>query len=191
MGAWLDYDLFNQKPRDFFVTTNLSPLIFGCYDTANKSAIARKILAYIDFSGIDAFPGGVPTTLMQSGEQWDYPNAWAPLQHWLAEGLRTLDDEQATDLANKWTRRWTLSNYIAYKETKAMFEKVCTSNICVKQNCLSVYDLIEFSFLQYSAESLGGHGGGGEYDVQIGFGWSNGVIIDYLAKYGDTLKSYD
>lgn len=127
-GAWFDYDLINQKPRPYFVTTNLSPLVFGCYKTSDKSAIARKILAYIDATGIDAFPGGVPTTLMQTGEQWDYPNAWAPLQHWLAEGLRTLDDKNATELANKWTRRWTLSNYIAYKETKAMFEKVRVLN---------------------------------------------------------------
>lgn len=123
-GTWLDYDLINQKPRPYFVATNLSPLYFGCYNASDKSAIARKALAYIDTVGIDAFPGGVPATLMQTGEQWDYPNAWAPLQHWLAEGLRTLDDKNATELANKWTRRWTLSNYIAYKETKAMFEKV-------------------------------------------------------------------
>lgn len=43
---------------------------------------------------------------------------------------------------------------------------------------------------QYSAETLGGHGSGGEYDVQIGFGWTNGVIIEYLAKYGDNLTSF-
>lgn len=123
--------------------------MFNCYNAANKSAIARKVLAYIDSTGIDAFPGGVPTTLMQTGEQWDYPNAWAPLQQWLSEGLRTLDDKEATDLANKWTNRndfccffflvesssisylfsgWTLSNYIAYKETQSMFEKVISTD---------------------------------------------------------------
>lgn len=37
---------------------------------------------------------------------------------------------------------------------------------------------------QYSCEHSGS-GGGGEYSVQTGFGWSNGVIIDYLSKYGD------
>lgn len=56
---------------------------------------------------------------------------------------------------------------------------------------LGIHSILVFFPLQYSAETLGGHGGGGEYDVQIGFGWSNGVIIDYLAKYGDTLKSFD
>lgn len=138
IGAWLDYDLINQTPRKYFTATNLSPLAFECYNTANKSAIARKVLEYIDKIGIDAFPGGVPTTLMQTGEQWDYPNAWAPLQHWLAEGLRTLDDKNATDLANKWTKRWTLSNYIAYKETNVMFEKVSISFESIRSACASI-----------------------------------------------------
>lgn len=37
-------------------------------------------------SGALHFPGGVPTSLRNSGQQWDYPNAWAPLQHMLIEG---------------------------------------------------------------------------------------------------------
>lgn len=36
---------------------------------------------------------------------------------------------------------------------------------------------------------MGGHGGGGEYEIQLGFGWSNGVILQFLADYGDQLKS--
>lgn len=122
--AWFDYDSTNQKRRPYFAATNLSPLVFGCYDTDNKSAIARRVLRYIELTNIDKFPGGIPSTLMQSGEQWDYPNAWAPLQHWISEGLRTLDDQIAIDLAHKWANRWTLSNFIAYKDTKYMFEKV-------------------------------------------------------------------
>lgn len=43
--------------------------------------------------------------------------------------------------------------------------------------------------LQYSAEELGGVGDGGEYEVQTGFGWSNGVILEFLARNGDVLSS--
>ncbi len=43
--------------------------------------------------------------------------------------------------------------------------------------------------LQYDATVSGGHGGGGEYEVQLGFGWSNGVILDLLDKYGDQLTA--
>lgn len=63
-GAWFDYDLMNRKQRLYFAPTNLSPLYFGCYDKANKDAIARKVLDYIDASGIDAFPGGLPSTIV-------------------------------------------------------------------------------------------------------------------------------
>lgn len=148
-GAWLDYDIINQKQRSYFTPTNLSPLMFGCYNTDNKSEIARKVLAYIESAGIDAFPGGVPATLIQTGEQWDYPNAWAPQQHWLTEGLRKLDDKNATDLANKWTKRWTLSNFIAYKETKAMYEKVIhtllsATNPCIHSNLCHFSDFVVF-----------------------------------------------
>lgn len=46
-------------------------------------------------------------------------------------------------------------------------------------------------FLQYDATVSGGHGGGGEYEVQLGFGWSNGVIMILLDKYGDRLTAED
>jgi hypothetical protein len=32
---------------------------------------------------------------------------------------------------------------------------------------------------------MGTAGGGGEYDVQTGFGWTNGVVIDFMATFGD------
>lgn len=45
--------------------------------------------------------------------------------------------------------------------------------------------------LQYDATVSGGHGGGGEYEVQLGFGWSNGVIMILLDKYGNRLTAED
>lgn len=44
-------------------------------------------------------------------------------------------------------------------------------------------------FEKYDATVIGGYGGGGEYEVQLGFGWSNGVIMELLAKYGDRLTA--
>ena len=32
-------------------------------------------------------------------------------------------------------------------------------------------------------------GGGGEYGVQLGFGWTNGVVLDFLATYGNRIIS--
>lgn len=44
---------------------------------------------------------------------------------------------------------------------------------------------------QYDATISGGHGGGGEYEVQLGFGWSNSVVMDLLDMYGDSLTAVD
>lgn len=35
----------------------------------------------------------------------------------------------------------------------------------------------------------GGHGGGGEYENQVGFGWTNGVIMELLDRYGTRLTA--
>ncbi|XP_037913972.1 trehalase isoform X2 [Hermetia illucens] len=163
VGAWLDYDMINNKRRNYFVPTNLAPLWMKCYNISDTEHIASRVLKYINDTGIDQYPGGVPNTLSKTGEQWDFPNVWPPMQYLLIEGLEKLGTKETKELAYKWAERWTLSNYKAFKDTTHMFEK-------------------------YDAEEFGGHGKGGEYEVQLGFGWSNGVVIEFLAKYGDKLR---
>ena len=55
------------------------------------------------------------------------------------------------------------------------------------------YNLKELSELwfQYDATIPGGHGGGGEYEIQLGFGWTNGVIMELLHHYGNELTVRD
>ncbi|EDW01419.1 GH21428 [Drosophila grimshawi] len=159
VGCWLDYDLINNKPRNYFVSSNLSPLWTKAYNIADSKKISDSVLNYVEQNKLDTFPGGVPNTIYQTGEQWDFPNVWAPLQYIVVEGLDNLGTPEAKNLSKSWGHRWVKSNFEAYRETLAMFEK-------------------------YDAEKFGGHGGGGEYGVQTGFGWSNGVIIEWLAKYG-------
>lgn len=80
VGAWLDYDLINNKRRDYFVPTNLAPLWMNCFNQADAANMTTKVLRYIENNGLDKYPGGVPNTLTLSGEQWDFPNVWPPMQ---------------------------------------------------------------------------------------------------------------
>ena len=41
--------------------------------------------------------------------------------------------------------------------------------------------------LQYDVREAGKPGGGGEYEVQLGFGWTNGVVLQLIEKYADKL----
>jgi hypothetical protein len=42
-------------------------------------------------------PGGIVTTLVVSGQQWDHPNGWAPLQWIAVVGLRNYNEAQLAD----------------------------------------------------------------------------------------------
>ncbi|XP_050451168.1 trehalase isoform X5 [Cataglyphis hispanica] len=166
VGAWLDYDMINDIKRDYFYPTNILPLWSNCYDTSRKVVIVSKVLKYLEKNQIMLNQGGIPTTLEHSGEQWDYPNAWPPLQYFFIMSLNNTGDPWAQRLAYEISERWVRSNYKAFNETRCMYEK-------------------------YDATVSGGHGGGGEYEVQLGFGWSNGVILILLDKYGHRLTAKD
>ena len=99
-------------------------------------------------------PGGFATTLIPTGQQWDAPNGWAPLE-WLAiEGVRRY---RATALADSARDRWLALNRRIYKATGKMTEK---------------YDVFD----------IARGGGGGEYPNQDGFGWTNGVALALSAQ---------
>lgn len=123
--------MMNGKQRPYFTPAVLSPLFFGCYNKSNSVAIAHKVLNYIASTGVDDLAGGLPASLVNSGQQWDFPNAWAPHQHWAAEGLRKLNDNRATEMASKWTQRWTRNNFVVFNKTGNMYEKVTINLLCV------------------------------------------------------------
>lgn len=124
VGAWLDYDILNDIKRDYFYPTNILPLWASCYDSARRDEHVSKVLKYLEKSQIMTNLGGIPTTLEHSGEQWDYPNAWPPLQYFVVMSLDMTEDPWAQRLAYEISQRWVRSNWKAFNETSSMFEKV-------------------------------------------------------------------
>lgn len=61
---------------------------------------------------------------MMTGEQWDFPNCWSPLQGMLIQGLHNTGDHGAQRLAVELARRWLAANFKGYTENQQMFEKV-------------------------------------------------------------------
>ncbi|XP_070547492.1 trehalase-like isoform X2 [Ptychodera flava] len=163
-GAWFDYDLTaRSRKTDKFYLSSVAPLWAGCYDgDAEKE---QKVLDYLQDEEVLNYYCGVPTSKTESGEQWDYPNAWPPLQEMVITGLAQSSLSEAQDMALTLAHNWTYCNWKTYEDSEDdyMYEK---------------YDVRH-----------GAPGGGGEYDVQLGFGWTNGVIIQLLKEYGDVLKS--
>ncbi|KAH9705330.1 Trehalase [Citrus sinensis] len=123
-----------------------------------NTCIVEKVKKSFQSSGLLG-AAGIATSWTRSGEQWDFPNGWAPLQHMIVEGLAKSGSQEAKSIAQDITMRWINSNYVAYKETGAMHEK-------------------------YDVEKCGDIGGGGEYIPHTGFGWSNGVVLAFLEEFG-------
>ena len=73
---------------------------------------------------MDNFEGGIPTTYEHSGEQWDYPNAWPPLQYIVVMGLADTGHSHAMQLANEIATKWVRSNFEVWRQKTAMLEKV-------------------------------------------------------------------
>lgn len=132
VGAWLDYDIINDIKRDYFYPTNILPLWTDCYDLKRKEEYVSKVIKYLEKSQIMLNLGGIPTTLEHSGEQWDYPNAWPPLQYFVVMSLDKTNDPWAQRLAYEVSLRWVRSNYKAFNVSSSMFEKVKNVKKCSK-----------------------------------------------------------
>jgi alpha,alpha-trehalase len=94
-------------------------------------------------------PGGWVTSNKHTGQQWDAPNGWAPLQWITYIGLK---NNGKIDLAKDGALQWLSLNEKVFTHTGRMMEK-------------------------YNVEDLSLEAGGGEYPVQDGFGWTNGVYL--------------
>ncbi|KAG7217636.1 hypothetical protein INR49_021324 [Caranx melampygus] len=119
-GAWFDYNLIAHSKHFEFYPSNLAPIWAQCY---SQPEMGERAVQYLKGSGALQFPNGVPTSLRESGQQWDYPNAWPPLQHMLITGLSKLPSEDAQQLAFDLAQRWIKTNWLAYMKYDAMFEK--------------------------------------------------------------------
>lgn len=144
-GLFADYDLDRKGVRAGGSAAALAPLLAGVATQAQADATAEftrtKLLAR----------GGLRTTTVESGEQWDAPNGWAPLQ-WIAiAGLRRYGHDA---LAREIRRRWIDTVQTTYDRTGLIHEK-------------------------YNVEAPA-IGLGGEYPPQIGFGWTSGVTADLI-----------
>ncbi|XP_073458610.1 trehalase isoform X2 [Aquarana catesbeiana] len=161
LGVWLDYNTEHQERNQNFYPSNLSPLWAACYE---DTTIVDKLVSYLEKSEALTYKNGLPTSFKNSGQQWDFPNGWPPLQHMVIEGLEKTQSPKAQEIAFKLAQKWVTSNFRAFKKYNAMFEK-------------------------YDVEGDGKPGGGGEYEVQLGFGWSNGVILQLLDLYRSRLTN--
>ncbi|WP_244139414.1 alpha,alpha-trehalase TreF [Mucilaginibacter ginkgonis] len=149
-GIYQDYNWTTHKKSPWLTIATTSPLFFNVATPhqADKIAVAveNKLLQ----------PGGIACTMFNTGEQWDRPNGWAPLEFMAIMGLRAYGKDKLAEVA---ALRWIKLNKSAFESTGKLLEKYNIENVDVSV------------------------GGGGEYPLQDGFGWTNGVLLKLMNIY--------
>ena len=148
-GAYLDYRWTKKQPIDHITAATLYPLFTRVASEAQAASVAKAVEAEL------LKPGGIVATTLETGQQWDWPNGWAPLQWIAVEGLNSYG---LNGLAETIACRWMVNVSRVYRLTGKLVEK---------------YDVV----------TTDQAGGGGEYPTQDGFGWTNGVMLKLMALY--------
>ncbi len=149
IGAYFDYDWVLGEPRENLTAATVTPLFVRLAGEQQAARVAEVIRSRL------LAPGGLATTeIGGSGQQWDRPNGWAPLQWMAVRGLQQYGEQR---LAAEIERRWL----------------VIVSDLFERES-----KLMEKYVLRTHAE----HAGGGEYPLQDGFGWTNGVTRKLLQE---------
>lgn len=149
VNFFTDYN-FSTRSADTMITAAGS---FPLFMQVATPVQAGKVAAIISSKLLKE--GGVVTTNNNTGQQWDAPNGWAPLQ-WVA--IKGLENYHLTTLAANIAQRWLALNDKVFKATGKMMEK-------------------------YNVLNTHLDAGGGEYPGQDGFGWTNGVYLKLTALY--------
>ncbi|HKB91348.1 MAG TPA: alpha,alpha-trehalase TreF [Opitutaceae bacterium] len=146
---FVDYEIGAARQSPRLSLAGVTPLFCGLASNEQARSVARVIEEKF------LKPGGVVTTLVATGQQWDAPNGWAPLEWLTIHGLERYGQHA---LAEEIARRWIKLNRDVYQRTGKLMEK-------------------------YNVADVNLTAGGGEYPSQDGFGWTNGVLLKLIHSY--------
>ncbi len=154
LNYYTDYNFRTGKIWNNITPAGMYPFCFFENKPDYLSLLAKR--AAVNLKAKLLRDGGVVTTEKNTGQQWDAPNGWAPLQWMTIWGLdRCGQKELAGDIA----KRWMKLNNDVFVRTGKLMEK-------------------------YNVADTHLEAGGGEYPSQDGFGWTNGVLLALIKKYG-------
>jgi alpha,alpha-trehalase len=148
-GLYRDYQWTKRTQVARISAATLYPLFVALASPVQAKGVAAAVSRDL------LKPGGIVTTPLTTGQQWDAPNGWPPLQ-WI--GISGLRRYSISPLADAVACRWMVNVNRVYAESDKLVEK-------------------------YDVAATGRPGGGGEYPTQDGFGWTNGVMRRLMALY--------
>lgn len=150
-GLYFDYNFTRGRRRAYEFAATFFPLWVGLASPEQAARVAANLPLF-------EAPGGVLTSTRRTGNQWDAPFGWAPLQMIGVEGLRRYGFIAAADrLAHAFVS-------LVLEE----FER--TGTIVEKYDVVRRRSDVEADLTFGYSENV------------VGFGWTNGVVLDLLSQ---------
>lgn len=154
LDYYTDYNFITLKQSDIISPAGMYPFCVFTRKPDYLSLLARKSGAVVKEKLLK--DGGIATTEFNTGQQWDAPNGWPPLEWMTIWGLERCGQRE---LAREISTRWIKLNLDVFNRTGKLMEK-------------------------YNVADTHLEAGGGEYPGQDGFGWTNGVLLKLVSMYG-------
>ncbi|KZT70791.1 glycoside hydrolase family 37 protein [Daedalea quercina L-15889] len=260
--AFYDYNLTSGARNSIYSTATFYPLWSGIVP---DEVLASAEAAFGLFAGVslvmNRYNGSLPVTFLETGLQWDYPNAWPPHQYIVLEALAALPPNLTagtlpTPAANESTYALVPAGQLGLAEDelpgqvlsvrlgnatkvgpaadisklngtvvnggnategegwadvlrREVANRYFASALCswhatggsipgmlpqLPAEVLNITGSIGNTgnmFEKFNTTDVDSSGSGGEYTVQAGFGWTNGVVLYIAANYGHVLTAPD
>uniref|UniRef100_A0A0N5AJI6 Trehalase n=1 Tax=Syphacia muris TaxID=451379 RepID=A0A0N5AJI6_9BILA len=162
-GIWSDFkEIKGCTTNEFFAS--LSALCYSeCYSPLSETMASEMAKQLMDNDVLN-YPGGIPASFTDtSGLNWDFPNSFPPLHYMFSMGLYRSKSKSVKSLGEELLHNWIETMYFVYRRTGKMWEK---------------YD---------ASKPQAVPGSIGEYGVQSGYGSTNGIVLDILTRFPDTI----
>lgn len=147
-----------------------------CLDDDMESCI--QAIESLKNSKVNA-TGGIAASSTFTGQQWDWPNVWPPLQYFLGEGCWSVSKAIESHLLS------TGVDLRKKKDIEAIASKAKILGDSIKERYLLSAQCVwaQKGTLpeKFDCEHPGGFGYGGEYECVQGFGWTTGLALHWLS----------
>ncbi|KAJ7776820.1 glycoside hydrolase family 37 protein [Mycena maculata] len=254
--AFYDFNLASNARNDLFSAATFYPIWSGIIppEVLANSTNAFGVFASLNMV-LNRYNGTMPVTFIETGQQWDAPNAWPPHQYIALQALRALPanltsgpipvpapgentfslvpagqlgvteaelpvqninaavnastsgpaadlstvngtvvnggnatsggwaDALGVQLANRYFGSVLCSWHATGGEIQGLLPRLSDEELNVTQSANNTGNMFE----KFSISDIDSSGSGGEYTVQAGFGWTNGVVLWMASNYGGVL----
>ncbi|KAJ7081150.1 glycoside hydrolase [Mycena belliarum] len=260
--AFYDFDLTTSTRSPLFTAAAFYPFWAGIIPREILASAENAFGAFAALNMVlNRYNGTLPATFVESGMQWDAPNAWPPSQYIALQALRTLPEnvtrgalpvpaaEEGTfslvpagqlgleesalplqalrvglgsptaptsgagadvsrradgtvvnggnitgsrggwadaleaQLANRYVASVLCSWHATGGAIAGLLPRLSDAELNLTQSISNTGNMFE----KFSITDVNAAGQGGEYTVQAGFGWTNGVLLWIASNYGDVL----